>query len=106
MKTRQSIPHSGIGWWVLQVSLANFHKAISGGISTVWIDTVQYATCRKSANRAAQYPIIMPRPHRFIAPQSPSNQPLVQICFAIYDSTAEPSIYILHTRIECCDPAI
>ncbi|KAH9276768.1 hypothetical protein BASA83_000903 [Batrachochytrium salamandrivorans] len=33
--------------------LANFHKAIPVVFVTIWINTNQYATCRKSANRAA-----------------------------------------------------
>ncbi|KAH6562747.1 hypothetical protein BASA62_008940 [Batrachochytrium salamandrivorans] len=28
MKTQASHTHSGIGWWMLQVGLTNFHKAI------------------------------------------------------------------------------
>ncbi|KAH6581595.1 hypothetical protein BASA61_008986 [Batrachochytrium salamandrivorans] len=39
----------------------------------MWIDTARYATCRKSANRAASARLscLVPKIH---APQSPSNQ--------------------------------
>ncbi|KAH9269741.1 hypothetical protein BASA83_008213 [Batrachochytrium salamandrivorans] len=39
MKTRKSISHSGIGQWVLQVSLTKLPQCDPGGIATMWIDT-------------------------------------------------------------------
>ncbi|KAH9265998.1 hypothetical protein BASA84_001342 [Batrachochytrium salamandrivorans] len=54
----------------------------------MWIDTAGTLPVKKSANRAAQHPITMPRPHRFML-HSPVQPTLVQICFAVYDFIAE-----------------
>ncbi|KAH6584477.1 hypothetical protein BASA61_007434 [Batrachochytrium salamandrivorans] len=74
--------HSGIGWWSANKSVSQLPQGDPGGISTMWIDTVRYAICRKSADLLYQYPIIMPRPHGFMLySPHPTNKP-GQICFA------------------------
>ncbi|KAH6597454.1 hypothetical protein BASA50_004371 [Batrachochytrium salamandrivorans] len=45
-------------------SVSQLPQGDPGGISTMWIGTAGTLPAGKSANRTAQYPIIMPRPHR------------------------------------------
>ncbi|KAH6574716.1 hypothetical protein BASA50_007631 [Batrachochytrium salamandrivorans] len=101
MKTRQAIPIQEIGWIGTTSQFKQLPQGDPGGISTMWIDTA-------GTLPAGSQPTVLPRTRlSCLVPIDscstvPSNQQtLVQICFAIYDSTAEPSIYILHTRIEC-----
>ncbi|KAH9275772.1 hypothetical protein BASA83_001574 [Batrachochytrium salamandrivorans] len=45
--------HSGNRMVSANKSVSQLPQGDPGGISTMWIDTARYATCRKSANRAA-----------------------------------------------------